>query len=78
MAQTEKTFWSGIHDCRWLYRSRTVRRILSFAVVVLFSSSALHGQSEYGHYAPGAAGPMKMAVLPPPGLVIENGVFSFL
>ncbi len=77
MAQVEEAFWSGFHDCRWLYRTSTVRRVLSLAAVVLFSSSALHGQTEYGLYAPGAAGPMKMAILPPPGLVIENGVLTF-
>ncbi len=67
MGQVEEVFWSGIHDCRWLCRMSTVRRILSLAALVLFSSSALYGQSEYGHYGPGAAGQMKMAVLPPPG-----------
>ena len=77
MAQVEEVFRSGFHDCRWLCRTSTVKRILTFAAVLLFGSSALHGQSEYGLYAPGAAGPMKMAILPPPGLVIENGVLPF-
>ena len=45
-----------------------MRSVCSIAAILLMSISGAFGQSVYGHYAPGAVGQMKSAVLPPPGL----------
>ena len=58
--------------------------VKSRVAVAIFALGVLGGmappvvaQTEYGHYGPGAGGQMKMAALPPPGLVVENGTLIF-
>ena len=49
-----------------------------FALAALWAvASPVVAQTELGHYGGGAGGQMKVAVLPPPGFVVENGTLGF-
>jgi hypothetical protein len=67
-------FHTGNLDVNWF------RILFTASAVMILAMGALptFTQTEYGHYSPGAGGPMKMAILPTSGFVLENGTLVFL